>query len=89
MKRNRAERRKHKFRIRRKFLNKVKQDDTLYPYLNNKQLKLYVAKWADIQQMCSCSICRNPRHSKLVKGKDKLTVQEKKNIINSKEIKNV
>lgn len=27
---------------------------------------------------CSCHLCRNPRHSKLLKGDDLLTMQERK-----------
>ena len=28
--------------------------------------------------ICSCQMCRNPRHSSLGKGKDKLTIQERR-----------
>jgi len=78
---NRAERRKHKFRMRQKLLKRVKNDDTLYPYLTKEELKKYIAKWADIQHMCSCQICRNPRRCDWNTKKEKLTIQERKMLI--------
>ena len=35
-------------------------------------------KLADHLAECSCPMCCNPRRSKLCKGKDKLTIQERK-----------
>jgi len=37
-------------------------------------------KLADHIANCSCSLCRNPRTSCLYKGRDKLTLQERKEI---------
>jgi Zn/Cd-binding protein ZinT len=78
LKRNKAEKRKHKFRMRNNLLKKVKNDNTLYPYLNDKELKKYINKWADIQCMCSCSMCCNPRHDKWRSKEQRLTIQERK-----------
>lgn len=33
---------------------------------------------ADNLAVCSCDMCKNPRRSKMVKGKEKLTIQERK-----------
>ena len=77
MKRTKAERRKHKFRIRNKILKRIKQDDIIY-FNSQEELQNYVNKLADNPTICSCFICCNPRHSKLFKEKYKLTIQERK-----------
>jgi len=33
---------------------------------------------------CSCQMCRNPRHSSLTKGKDRMTLQERREFLKSK-----
>lgn len=37
-------------------------------------------KQADNLAVCSCHMCRNPRHSHFHSGLDKLTMQERKHI---------
>jgi hypothetical protein len=43
-------------------------------------IKMWARKRRKHRKMCSCNMCCNPRRSKITKGKEKLTQQEKKAI---------
>ena len=70
----RAERRHHHKRM----LERVK-DFVLYKFGWTEEEKAkHQRKIAENRQVCSCHMCRNPRHSAFHKGKEKLTMQERK-----------
>lgn len=43
-----------------------------------EQILMRARKNRDHLATCSCQMCRNPRTSKITKGKDKLTLQERR-----------
>ena len=59
-----AERRHHLDRMKRKARR-------IYPHDE-------FATWANHLAGCSCPMCRNPRTSRLTKGSERLTVQERR-----------
>jgi len=73
--------------LRRHHLNRMKKRAILVTriyrwYLNGSEHEDYGSvrfgtKNANHLKNCSCNMCCNPRRSKLFKGKDKLTIQEK------------
>lgn len=77
MKRNKAYRIHHKKRMRKHAFNLIKamymisDEDAIE---KSKRLGDNIAK-------CSCQMCRNPRHCDWSSKKEKLTIQERKNLI--------
>lgn len=73
--RSRAERRHHHNRM----VHKIK-DYSYYYYgwSSEEEMLLHQKKTAENRKPCSCHMCRNPRHSGFHKGKEKLTMQEKR-----------
>lgn len=58
--------------MRRSDLNRMKaKARKVYPHMVN-------GEWANHLKGCSCHGCRNPRHSCHHKGKERLTMQERK-----------
>lgn len=52
---------------------KKKKAKKVYPWMEEEAIKL-----ANHLHNCSCDMCLSPRKSKYHKGKDKLTMQERK-----------
>lgn len=50
-----------------------------YGRLSEDELKLAAAKLRKHRAACSCHMCRNPRTSKVIKGKERITLQEHRN----------
>ena len=71
---NRAERRHHKFR-KREYAERVYKDVYKHTPENAKE---FAKKAGDHLKSCSCDMCCNPRHSGFYRGREKLTVPEKK-----------
>lgn len=75
--RTRAERRHHHTRM----LEKVKKFFWMrekFWHGTEEERELHLKKMAETRHPCSCHVCRNPRHSGFHKGKEKMTMQERR-----------
>lgn len=75
--RTRAERRHH----RKRMIDRVKNFNWLKPSfwgLSEDERLHKISKLADNRHPCSCSMCRNQRHSDWLNNKEKLTMQERR-----------
>lgn len=73
----RAERRHHHKRM----IDRVKDFYWLQPkywFGSEESREKHIKQVAENRHPCSCDACRNPRHSGFHKGKEKLTMQERK-----------
>ena len=68
--------RRHRRLVRKKrMLDRQKFRQTILWFPPNE---LTATKHIDTPTPCSCQMCRNPRRSNYCKGKDKLTMQERR-----------
>lgn len=75
MPRSRSERRHHHNRM----LEKVKHYSYYWHnWMDEQDMWLHQKKTAENRHPCSCHMCCNPRHSGFHKGKEKMTMQERK-----------
>lgn len=73
----RAERRHHHQRM----IDRVKNFYHLqskFWFGSEESREEHIKRVAENRHPCSCHVCRNPRHSGFHKGKEKLTMQERK-----------
>lgn len=72
----RAERRHHHNRM----IERVKNFHHMKGefWMSEEDRAKHIKQIAENRHPCSCHMCRNPRHSGFHKGKEKLTMQERK-----------
>jgi hypothetical protein len=81
MRRNRAWRRHQKFRIRGKAL-RILHLWFWGPHMTEEDILDKARYMADNMKICGFDCCCNPRHSGHTKGKEKLTIQERRYLVN-------
>lgn len=74
--------RRHRDELSLKLAHKLAEK--WYPN-NPEKVEQAARRLKDNRKPCSCSMCGNPRRSKTVSGKEKLTVQERKVEITQRE----
>jgi len=81
----RAIRRSHYLRLKKKQLKRLKNDWYSINHLNEEQLNANAAFLVNTPKRCSCSMCCNRRSDKWLPKKERLSIQERKELINEKE----
>ncbi len=77
MNRTRDYRRKKHFAKIKRAVKIIKSWGYVYPSVKQNACRI-----AENMQSCSCEGCGNPRHSKWLNNKQKLTIQERKHLEN-------
>lgn len=78
---SRDTRRYQEYKHKTRRLNDIKAMLSTTEHLNNPRR---AGAYKHSSTLCSCTQCRNPRHSSYAKG-ERLTIQEKHNLTNFKE----
>jgi len=81
----RAVRRSHYIRLKRKRLNQLKDSWWYYTHYTEEELNKNAASLVNTPRRCSCQLCCNLRHNKWLPKKEQISIQERKQLINSKE----
>jgi len=78
MKRNYHFRKYHALRKQEHAYRVITQCWRVNQHILDEDVWLMARKLRDNLAVCSCPMCRNPRHSRLVSGTEKRTIQERK-----------